>query len=171
MAWGILIPWSGNLGPRQWEHETLCIASRLSRSATLFSLALCSVKSHPFAFPILSSVCSTPEVHLALSGFPLHSQVGIVGVYLVQCSWSFAAWCALFWWPLFHIYRLVFFIFFRKEGKSSPCYSKAEFLANSIRKAECLQHQRLYDSLFFWDVGFLKNALGCLMDTCIAKAA
>ena len=112
VAWGILIPWSGNLGPRQWEHETLCIALRLSLSATLFSLALCSVKSHPFALPTLLSVCSTPKVHLALSGFPLHSQVGIVGVYLVQSSWSFAAWCALFWWLLFHIYCLVFFCFF-----------------------------------------------------------
>lgn len=72
---------------------------------------------------------------------------------------------------LFSRFFFVCVFFSRKEGKPSACYSKAEVLANSIRKVECLQHQRLYDSLFFSDVGFFKNALGSLIDICIAKAA
>ena len=88
----------------------------LSQCNSVFSSTL-SHEIPSICFPeSLSSICSTPEVHLALSGFPLHSQVGIVGVYLIQGSRSSAAWCALFWRLLFHIYCLVFFLFFQQRG-------------------------------------------------------
>ena len=112
MAWGILIPWSGNLSPQQWAWDPLHSFKTLSQCNSVFSSTLFH-KIPSICFPeSLSSICSTPEIHLALSGFPLHSHVGIVGVYLIHGSWSFAAWCALFWWLLFHIYSLGFFVLF-----------------------------------------------------------
>lgn len=108
-----LIREPGPSAARAWDP--LHSFKTLSQCNSVFSSTL-SHKIPSICFPeSLSSICSTPEVHLTLSGLPLHSQVGIVGVYLIQGSQSFVAWCALFWRLLSHIYCLVFSFFSGKR--------------------------------------------------------
>ena len=137
MAWGILIPLSGNLGPRQWERETLCIASRPSLNDTLFSLALCPMKSHPSAFLSLSAPSAqlVKPTNLPSASFSLRCSLeSLQGSaegnhkahhmfpFSWRIIWSFDIHCLKIAYNKY-IFCLFLFVCFMWEGKSSLFYS------------------------------------------------